>query len=54
MTSTSPSGLSPCSSSAMSASMAVNPAVPRVIAWRGVIPSGMGTSQSALTRAFWA
>jgi len=38
----------------MTASIAVNPAVPTAIAVRVVSSSGSGTSQSALTRAFWA
>src|SRR5512147_3265336 len=48
VTSTSPlfSGRSPCSSRLMTASMAVNPAVPTAIAWRNVMPSGSGTSHS--------
>jgi hypothetical protein len=56
VTSTSPlfSGFRPCSSSAISASMAVKPAVPIAIACLSVIPGGSGTSQSALTRAFVA
>ena len=36
----------------MTASIAVNPAVPTAIAWLNVMPSGSGTSHSDLTRAF--
>ena len=55
MTSTGPCpGTSPWSSSAITASIAVSPAVPIAIVWRSVSPSGSGTSQSALTRAFSA
>ena len=55
VTSTGPwPGCIPWSSSAITASMAVKPAVPTAIAWRAVMPWGSGTSQSALTRAFSA
>ena len=55
VTSTGPlSGVTPWSSSAMTASIAVKPAVPTAIASRVERPSGNGTSQSALTRAFCA
>ena len=47
-------GTRPCASSAMTASIAVSPAVPTAIACFEESPSGSGTSQSALTRAFWA
>ena len=55
VTSTGPaSGMMPASSSVMTHSMAVRPAVPIVIALRASSPSGMGTSHSGLARAFCA
>ena len=54
VTSTSPSpGFRPCSSSAMTASIAVKPAVPIAIARLLLSAAGSATSQSPLTRAFW-
>src|SRR6266851_2315027 len=53
VTSTSPlSGVSPCSSRAMTASIAVKPAVPIAMARLVVSPFGSFTSWPALTRAF--
>ena len=55
VTSTSPaSGLSPCRSRAITASIAVNPAVPIAIARRALSRSGRRTRYDALTRAFSA
>ena len=52
VTSTSPSvGETPPSSSAITASMAVNPAVPTLIAHTASVPAGSGTSEAAGTRA---
>ena len=52
VTTTGPSpGFTPCPSSAMTASMAVNPAVPSAMAWRKDRPSGRLTSHSGATCA---
>ena len=52
VTSTGPAaGERPASSRAITASIALNPAVPMDIASRAPSPSGSGTSQSPFTRA---